>query len=109
MTTPPVFGDSNMTFRLDASWRDKELTDPFLAFQQLPMYKSLLYSPATWLINGRVSLDHIKLPYGEGQIALWVKNLGNAKESVFPDIFGFLGVTEFQAARTFGLDVNFKM
>ena len=107
--TPPVFGDSNMTFRLDASWRDKELTDPFLAFQQLPMYKSLLYSPATWLINGRVSLDHIKLPYGEGQIALWVKNLGNAKESVFPDIFGFLGVTEFQAARTFGLDVNFKM
>jgi len=24
------------------------------------------------------------------------------------DIFGFVGVTEFQAARTFGVDVNFK-
>ncbi len=59
-------------------------------------------------MNARVSLDHIKLPVGEGQIALWAKNLNNAKESVFPDIFGFVGVTEFQPARTFGVDINFK-
>ena len=97
-----------MTFRIDASWRDKELTDSFLAYQQMPQYASLTYSPATWLVNTRVSLDHVKLPGGEVAIAVWAKNLTDAKESVFPDIFGFLGVTEFQPARTFGVDVKFK-
>ena len=106
--TQPIFGDATMTFRVDASWRDKELTDPFLAYQQMPQYAALTYSPATWLVNTRVSLDHVKLPVGEVSIALWAKNLTDAKESVFPDIFGFLGVTEFQPARTFGVDVNFK-
>lgn len=106
--TPPIFGEATMTFRVDASWRDKELTDPFLAYQQMPQYASLLYSPATWLVNARVSIDHVKVPVGEATIALWAKNLNNAKESVFPDIFGFVGVTEFQPARTFGVDVKFK-
>jgi iron complex outermembrane receptor protein len=108
--TQPVFGESTMTFRIDASWRDKELTDNFTVYQQLPgnPYGAIEYSPATWLVNARVSLDHVKLPLGEGQIALWVKNLTDAKESVFPDIFGFIGVTEFQPARTFGVDINFK-
>ena len=109
--TKPVFGESTMMFRIDAAWRDKELTDNFLVFQQIPgnPFAAVKYSPATWLINGRVSLDHIKLPLGEGQIAVWVKNMINAKEATFPDIFGFIGTTEFQPARTFGLDVNFKM
>jgi len=106
--TQPIFGESRMTFRVDASWRDKEITDPFLVYQQMPQYASLTYSPATWLVNARVSIDHVKLPAGEMQVAVWAKNLNNAKESVFPDIFGFVGVTEFQAARTFGVDVNFK-
>jgi iron complex outermembrane receptor protein len=106
--TRPVFGESTMTFRVDASWRDKELTDGFAVYQQMPQYAALTYSPATWLVNARVSIDHVKLPAGEVQIALWAKNLNNAKESVFPDIFGFVGVTEFQPARTFGVDVNFK-
>ncbi|WP_298287056.1 TonB-dependent receptor [Novosphingobium sp.] len=106
--TKPVFGASTMSFRVDASWRDKQLTNPFTVYQQMPQYSILNYSPATWLVNARVSLDHIKLPVGEGQIALWAKNLTDAKQSVFPDIFGFIGVTEYQPARTFGLDVNLR-
>lgn len=106
--TRPIVGDSTVSFRIDASWHDKELTDPFLVYQQMPQYAVLKYSPATWLVNARVSLDHVRLPMGEVQLALWAKNLTNANESVFPDIFGFIGTTEFQPARTFGVDANFK-
>jgi iron complex outermembrane receptor protein len=107
--TPPVLGDSRMTFQLNASWRDKELTDGYAVYQTLPQFSSVMYAPATWLVNGRISLDHIKLPYGEGQVAIWAKNLTQDRSITFPDILGgFVAGTEFQAARTFGVDVSFK-
>lgn len=106
--TPPVFGDARMSFRVDAAWRSKERIIGYEVLRALPQYDSIDDAPATWLVNGRIALENIKLPVGEGQIALWVKNLTNDKSITFPDNFGFLGSTEWQAARTYGVDVSFK-
>ena len=107
--TPPVIGNARMTFQLNASWRDKELTDAYAVYRAVPQFASVSYAPATWLLNGRIALEHISLPVGEGEIAVWAKNLTNDRSITFPDILGgFVAGTEFQAARTFGLDLNFK-
>jgi iron complex outermembrane receptor protein len=106
--TPPIFGDARMTFRLDASWRSKERVIGYAVLRALPQYDSIDDAPATWNLNGRIALERIRLPVGEGQIALWVKNLTNDRSLSFADNFGFIGSTEWQAARTFGMDVTFQ-
>ena len=106
--TQPIFGDARMTFRLDASWRSKERIIGYEVLRALPQYDSIDDAPATWLVNGRIALENIKMPIGEAQVALWVKNLTNDKSITFPDNFGFIGSTEWQAARTFGVDFSFK-
>jgi hypothetical protein len=30
----------------------------------LPAYASLTYSPATWMVNARIALDKLELPFG---------------------------------------------
>ena len=107
--SPPVIGNARMTFQINASWRDKELTDGYTVYQAIPAFSSIQYAPATWLVNGRIGLEHITLPIGEGEIAVWAKNLTNDRSITFPDILGgFVAGTEYQAARTFGIDLNFK-
>ena len=106
--SPPVIGNARMTFQINASWRDKELTDGYTVYQAIPQFSSIQYAPATWLVNGRIGLEHITLPIGEGEIAVWAKNLTNDRSITFPDILGgFVAGTEYQAARTFGIDLNF--
>ena len=106
--TPEFFGNSRMSFRIDGSWRSKVRIIGYEVLRVLPQYTSVNYAPATWLVNGRIALENIKLPIGEGQIAVWAKNLTNDRSITFPDVFGFIGATEWQAARTFGLEISFK-
>ncbi|PXA82842.1 TonB-dependent receptor [Nostoc sp. 3335mG] len=107
--TPPLFGETIATFRIDASWRSRERTNSNVVQYDLHQYDSVKFSPATWLVNARVSLDKIHAPFGDFTLALWAKNLNNAKEITFPDILGgFIASTEFQQARTYGLDVIFN-
>jgi len=108
--TPPVFDGANLTFRIDASWHDKEDANSYTLLHTIPQYASIVDVPASWNVNTRISLDHVKLPYGELQLAFWVKNLTNSDEVSFPEALGgSLGGTEYVPARTYGLDVNFKM
>lgn len=106
--TQPVWNDARMTFRLDASWHSKERIVGYAVLRDIPAYDSINDLSATWLLNGRVALEDIKLPMGQAQIALWAKNLTNNKSFTFPENFGFIASTEWQAARTFGVDISLK-
>lgn len=107
--TPPVIGDSRLAFRIDASWPDKVRTNSYTVLYALPQYDSVKFSPARWLINTRVSLDDVQLFSGTASLAVWAKNLNNTKVITFPDILGgFVASTEFEPARTYGLDVTFN-
>jgi len=107
--TEPVFHGGRLTFRVDASWRSRELTDPYTTLWSIPQYDSIRSSPATWLVNTRIALDSFELPKGKATVAFWTRNLNNAKEITFPDILGaFVAGTEFQQARTYGIDIIFN-
>jgi iron complex outermembrane receptor protein len=103
--TEPLFDEARVMVRMDANWRAKERTDSFLP--PTPAFDPLIYSPATWIANGRLALEHIRLPHGDAQLAVWVKNLTDSRVASYPNTFGnpsFVGSTVFQAARTYGVD-----
>ena len=110
--TPALMGDTNLSFRVDASWHSSENSNSYTIEHTDPQYavfSSLLTIPASWMVNARVTLDHIKLPVGDAKLAFWVKNLTNAGDETFPEALGgIVGGSEYLQARTFGLDFNFK-
>ncbi|MDR2858120.1 MAG: hypothetical protein LBV50_09770, partial [Novosphingobium sp.] len=75
----------------------------------IPQFQSLEFLPATWLLGGRMALEDVPLPAGRVTLAAWVKNLTDARQITFSDVFAsFVASARFQQARTFGLDVSFR-
>jgi iron complex outermembrane receptor protein len=103
--TEPLFGEARLALRTDANWRDKMRTDAHPA-PVVPQYAITQFSPASWIINARASLHHIKLQSGELEVAVWGKNINDNKARTF--LFGLgdiLYTANYQPARTFGIDV----
>jgi iron complex outermembrane receptor protein len=107
----PVWQEANMMFELDANWRSNERT---YTLAPSPVFDPILFSPASWVLNGRVALQHIRLKRGEIELALWGKNINDNKAIQFPLAFGapgtipFVGSTTYQPARTFGFDILYN-
>jgi len=87
-----------LTARIDSEYRSEYNT------QQSGLYPS----PVTWLLNGRLAL--VDLPMGrlKGQVALWGKNITNAKELTYVDNLGVSLAANYEAARSFGVDLTVK-
>ena len=108
--TRPLFDDARAVFRLDASYHSREvLLTPTPTQPVPPQFEPLVNSPASWILNARVSLQHIQLPQGKGhmEVALWAKNLNDNGTAVFPINFSFLASTSYTQARTFGIDITY--
>ncbi len=114
--TEPVFGESNLSFRVDANWRSKERIDsssirPGVSNRPPGATSpSIQFSPSAWLVNGRIALQHIKGPAGTNmEVALWGRNLNNDKSVMFTDItIATFTSTSYQSARTFGIDLSLE-
>ena len=107
--TEPLFADSRLSFRIDANWRSKFRFDANPDIP-LPVFAPVEYSPASWVVNGRVSLSDIKFGIADGTIALWGRNINNNKSAQFltPVRPTFIGVS-YQTARTFGVDLTLHL
>jgi iron complex outermembrane receptor protein len=106
--TVPLFQEMTMDFRVDAAYRSKELTNPYPS-DNIPAYAAVQNVPAVWLVNAHVALQHIKMPHGQAEIDLWANNLFDDKSITFPDILGdFVAGTEYQSARTVGVDFKYN-
>jgi iron complex outermembrane receptor protein len=104
--TVPLFGNLRLRLRADANYKSKSRAIPTLA-DSAGAFGLVAFVPSTWTVNGRASIGQIKVGRGEGEIALWVKNLTNAKDILFPNVInGLFASTNFVAARTFGVDVS---
>lgn len=68
------------------------------------VYDPVLFAPAAWIVNSRVSLQNIPVRRGKMEIAVWVKNLTDNDLPVFLINFGNLAWTNYESARTFGVD-----
>jgi iron complex outermembrane receptor protein len=109
--TQPLFGEARVVASINADWRSKERT---YTLAPDPAYDAILFSPASWVVNTRVALQHVQLKKGDLEFAIWTKNLFDNKAVQFPLAFGspgtvpFVASTTYQAARTFGLDVIYN-
>ena len=102
----PLFGEARLMARLSGNYRSK-----MRMITQFPIpsgYDSLAYSPAGWVVNGRLALRNIELGRGNLEVGLWGKNLADSDRVMFPINFSFVGSTTYEAARTFGVDVIYN-
>ncbi|HEX7819711.1 MAG TPA: TonB-dependent receptor [Sphingobium sp.] len=106
--SPPLFGDTTLTLRADGNWRDKLRLDSN-STRNNPVYASLAYSPASWIVNGRASLRNLDLGGVKTEVAGWVKNLTQNRAATFALINGgFEASANFQPARTYGVDLTIE-
>ena len=106
----PVFGEARVTARADAVWHSKIFV---FGYQPIPpLAAATAYRPEDWTLNARLALKDIKLGPVTAEVALWGKNLTDNDGPLFPIAFGgrapFLVSTNYETARTFGLDLIFN-
>ena len=107
--TEPVIGDARLSFRIDANWRSKFRLDANPDIP-LPVFSEVEYSPASWVVNGRVALSEVKFGIADGTISLWGRNINNNKSAQFltPVKPTFIGAS-YQTARTYGIDLTLHL
>jgi iron complex outermembrane receptor protein len=88
--------------RLDAIYRGAEdLANSYTG----PISRDFLRSERTVLVNGRLALTDIPIGGIKGEIAGWVRNLTNVKEVRGVINGGANYAANYEAARTFGIDL----
>jgi len=104
----PLFGQSYVAFNIGGNWHSGIVLEQNPArAEALPDFAEVDHSPASWVINSRIALKKIDLGYagGEGEIALWGRNLNDNKYPTYALNFGGLAVgTNYLEARSYGVD-----
>jgi iron complex outermembrane recepter protein len=107
--TPPLFGDSYLTARVDATFKDKTLsnTNPRDAIFQTGQAPDALYGKSYWVVNGRVALKDVSLGGLKGELALWGRNLFDTQRFSYALNISniFLG-GNYIPARSYGMDLT---
>ena len=107
--TQPLTGDAYLSFRADGIWQsDMQMAEN----PDRPIYKinpAGISQPAYWVVNGRVSLRDLDLGGVKTELAVWGRNLNNAKARSFElnlnDIFLS---ANYIPARSYGLDLTIQ-
>lgn len=101
--------DLTGTVRLDANWRSRiELTNGVIA-NLIPAYAEFVSVPSTWIVNARATLAGFRMHGVDAQVSLWAKNLTDDKSLNYALLIPQLvAAGNYQPARTFGVDVDFK-
>jgi iron complex outermembrane receptor protein len=105
--TQPLVGNAYLTFRADAVWQGNSnaTANPARAAIWAPNFP---YAKAYWEVNARVALRDIDIGGAKAELAVWSKNLTNAKAPTFAlSLFNQIGSRNFIRARSYGLDVSF--
>ena len=105
-----VFQEARITARVDAVWHSKIFV---FGYQPIPpLAAATAYRPADWMFNARLALREIKFGRTTAEVALWGKNLTDNDGPLFPIAFGgrtpFLVSTNYETARTYGVDLIFN-
>jgi len=103
--TQPLVGDAYLSFRADASWQSKSnvANNPARSLVWAPNFP---IAKAYWQVNARAALRDIEIGGAKTEIAVWSKNLTNAKAPTFAlDLFNQIGSRNFIPARTYGVDL----
>ena len=105
----PVVGTGYLSVRVDANWRSRSDANPNEGPSNptnRPFYEPVYSLPPAWLVNSRISLRELEIAGTKAEVAVWAKNLFNDRSSTFPGLYGFVAASNYQPARTFGIDLN---
>ncbi|WP_187276342.1 TonB-dependent receptor [Parahaliea maris] len=100
--TDPIFGDAQVRFHLDASYRSEE----WIATRPTDYVDGT--NGDVWRLNGRISLAGIKLAGGEVSVAVWGRNLTDSDLPVNMNTLGPVVAGQYEFSRTYGLDLTFE-
>jgi len=111
--TEPLFDDVRMRFRADANYRSKMfleariplVTATFTQAQQ-DLFRAATVAQGYWIVNSRVSLDGLKIGGTEAELAFWVRNLFNEDKPTTAVSLVTVISTQYERARTFGVDLT---
>ncbi len=84
--------------------------DPNPGRAQATPFGEVEFSPASWIVNARVSLKQIALGDSwTGEVSLWGRNLTDNDEITYYVNYGAFPAGDFQEERSYGIDlvVNF--
>ncbi len=102
--TQPFWNGVSMSFRLDGNYQSRytQYANPALN----PAVDALLFTPAYWLLNARVSV--LDIPVGgklTGRVSIWGKNLTDEHQLDYVAPFGLYIPGQYIPPRTFGADL----
>ncbi len=103
----PFSNGASIVARLDGNWHAKYLLEnnPDII---APVFKPYNYSPAAWILNGRVAIKDINIGHVNVELAAWGRNLTQNRNMTYAlALAGALG-GNFQAARTLGVDLKLR-
>jgi iron complex outermembrane receptor protein len=90
--------------RVDVNWRSDQNLD---ISWYTPLQQQYQHVGGRALVNARVALADIPLGPVKTEVALWAKNLTDDRSPISALFIAYL-TSQFQDARTFGIDVNFN-
>jgi iron complex outermembrane receptor protein len=92
---------------VNANWRSAlPLENPAINIAAYAPYYTIA---PTWLVNGRYVVSGLTVGGVKTEVAIWGKNLTDDRSINYALLSpSFVGAANYQPARTFGLDVNFK-
>ena len=103
----PISGDMRFAARVDANWTDKQTILSGAATTQ-PYLANVLKTPASWIVNGRMALKDIDLGGVKTEFAIWSRNMFDNRNFNYTLQLGPITGAAYNAARTFGADVNIE-
>lgn len=109
-TAPLDASGAYLSFRGDAFWQDEQLLGSRpddLAYQTFAA--SVAGIPAYWTFNARVALRDLDLGGIKTQVALWGKNLSNARYANYGlNLGNILASANYLDARSYGVDLTIE-
>lgn len=110
--TPPLLGDAFLSFRADGNWQSANYDTPnphLAAYAPGGFAYNMDHIPAFWLVNARVALKDITVGTTKAELAVWSKNLTNAREKGYAvNLSQIFAQANFIPARTYGLDLTIQ-
>ncbi|HKT72227.1 MAG TPA: TonB-dependent receptor [Steroidobacteraceae bacterium] len=102
--TLPIVGNVNLMFRIEGDYVS-HITSPGFFVEQ-PGYEHIFQTGNNAIFNARAALQNIAIGPVKGEVALYARNLFNNKEPLFGLFNGFGASTNYQPARTYGVEVT---
>ena len=105
--TRPLFDETTLIVRADATYHTKERAIQPGVVAAIPAFGAIQYLPSTWLLNTRLTLHNLGPAHLD--VAFWTRNLTNDRSPLFPlNLGNILLASDFQPARTYGMDVSVR-